>query len=276
MIDILLSTYNGDRYLSEFLESIMRQSYPHWHLWIRDDGSNDDTHCIIQHYADTNPTKITILNDDLGNVGCLRSFEILLYHAQAQYMMFADQDDVWLPDKIKHAMALMCNAECEYGQDVPIIIYSDLQVVDNQLHGIQPSFWKMSKIHPELLQSPVKMASSNFVTGCTMLFNKASKLVSLPFGKQAILHDAVVALSTMVHHGKLIQNPHSDILYRQHENNVVGATAVKNTWEYVIRKIMHLPTILQAYEKLYLQAKNIFHISRIEFYINRFIYILQR
>lgn len=276
MIDILLSTYNGDGYLREFLESILRQSYSHWHLWIRDDGSNDDTHLIIQHYADSNPTKISILHDDLGNVGCLRSFEILLCHAQSHYLMFADQDDVWLPDKIKHAMELMCRAECAYGQDVPIVVYSDLQVVDNQLHGIAPSFWEMSRIHPELLQSPVKMASSNFVTGCTMLFNEASKLVSLPFGKEAILHDAVVALSTMVHHGRLIQNPHSDILYRQHENNVVGATAIQNTWKYVMRKILSLPAILQSYEKLYRQAKNIFPISRLAFYINRFIYILRR
>lgn len=276
MIDILLSTYNGALYINDFIESLLQQTYTNWHLWIRDDHSTDETCSIIQKYTNQYPNCISQLKDDYGNVGFLKSFETLLHSAHAPYIMFADQDDIWLPDKIQHAMEAMKECEKQHNQNTPIVVYSDLQVVDNHLNTIQPSFWNMAKIRPDLLKTPIKLASNNFVTGCTMLFNQASKKISLPFGKHALLHDAVIALTTLVHNGILVYNSHTDILYRQHNQNTIGANHVENNGKYIIYKLTHIPKILQTYERLYAQARDIFPISRLDFYINRFIYLLQR
>lgn len=275
MVDILLSTYNGELYLRDLIDSILCQSYNQWHLWVRDDYSCDSTRAIIEEYIALYPNRISFLQDDHSNVGCLRSFEILLKQATAPYIMFADQDDVWLPDKIKHALHVMQDAELTTDKDTPIVVYSDLSVVDEQLQPIHSSFWEMAKIRPALLDSPQKLASNNFVTGCTMLFNQACKRVSIPFGHHAILHDAVMALSVLVHGGKLLYNPHVDILYRQHAGNVVGANRVGGV-RYVLRKIQQLPRLVRFYERMYAQAKDIFVISRYEFYTNRLMYLLRR
>ena len=275
MVDVLLSTYNGELYLRELIDSILCQSYDQWHLWVRDDKSCDNTRAIIEEYVALHPNRISFLQDDYNNVGCLRSFELLLKQATAPYIMFADQDDVWLPGKIKHALHVMHDAELAADKDTPLIVYSDLSVVDEQLQPIHTSFLEMAKIRPMLLASPQKMASNNFVTGCTMLFNQACTQVSLPFGPNAILHDAVMALSTLVHGGKLLYNPHVDILYRQHGGNAVGANRVGGL-RYVLRKIQQLPLLIRFYERMYAQAEDIVVISRSEFYSNRLMYLLRR
>ncbi|EEY35290.1 glycosyltransferase, partial [Pseudoleptotrichia goodfellowii] len=99
-IDILLATYNGEKYLEEQLYSILNQSYPNINLLIRDDGSKDKTVDIIKKYAQKDE-RIKFIEDDLGNLGFLKNFEKLLEHSEENYIMFSDQDDIWNPDKIE-------------------------------------------------------------------------------------------------------------------------------------------------------------------------------
>ena len=99
-VDILLATYNGERFLDEQMHSLLSQSYTEWHLIIRDDGSTDNTLAIIQRYKKQYPNKITILEDNLANLGACRNFGRILEQSDADYAMFCDQDDVWLPKKI--------------------------------------------------------------------------------------------------------------------------------------------------------------------------------
>jgi len=92
-VEILLSTYNGAKYLREQFESIIQQDYPHWKLIVRDDGSSDGTLTIINEYIAKYPDKITLVKDDAGNLGHSNSFSKLLRLSTADFVMYCDQDD---------------------------------------------------------------------------------------------------------------------------------------------------------------------------------------
>ena len=100
MIDILMSTYNGGRFVEQQIDSIIAQTFTDWRLLIRDDGSSDGTAEIVSRYADLHRERICLIESNGENLGACQSFARLLEGADADYMMFSDQDDVWLPDKL--------------------------------------------------------------------------------------------------------------------------------------------------------------------------------
>jgi len=182
MIDILLSTYNGITYLREQIESILNQSFADWYLIIRDDGSMDDTAVVIDEYCKQYPQKIKKITDNLGNLGVIRSFEILLENSTANYIMFCDQDDYWLPDKIYISFNKIKQMENQFGNNIPLLVHTDLKVVDKNRNLISESLWKYTKLKPEILDANIYyMSLCNCVTGCTVLINKKAKEISLPF-----------------------------------------------------------------------------------------------
>src|SRR5205085_8699781 len=102
LITILLATYNGEKYIDEQLQSLLNQTYTNWHLIIRDDNSTDGTPAILASYQQQYPEKITIMPNKGANLGSVLNFNALLTFAHnAHYIMFCDQDDQWLPDKIE-------------------------------------------------------------------------------------------------------------------------------------------------------------------------------
>ena len=275
MIDILLSTYNGERYLGQQLDSILAQSYSDWHLLVRDDGSTDDTLSILASYSRQYPEKIRILPDH-ENIGCLRSFERLMQLSEAPYCCFADQDDVWLSDKLRHAMNRMQEAERQASADIPLVIAADLTVVDENLGLLDESFWHYVRLNPDLLQTPAQLATCNYVTGCAMLFNRAALRVSLPFPPEAFMHDAVVALCTLHRGGAVLRSPYRDVLYRQHGTNVLGAVPVRYNIRYVWTKICSLGAVLSRQRTNYRQAHALIGIGPLRFMYNRIRYLLKR
>ena len=110
-ISICMATYNGEKYLKEQLDSILAQVNTDWKLLIRDDGSEDSTIEIIEDYAEKYPDKIELTTDSFGRLGPCMSFSRLLDLADAEYIMFCDQDDVWLSNKIALTLGAMKQAE---------------------------------------------------------------------------------------------------------------------------------------------------------------------
>lgn len=99
-VAILMATYNGDKYIEEQIQSIINQTYKNWQLFIRDDGSSDETLKIIKNFTNIDH-RIHKITDNLGNLGpCLNFNELIKTHLEYKYIMFADQDDVWLENKI--------------------------------------------------------------------------------------------------------------------------------------------------------------------------------
>ena len=229
-IAILLATYNGAKYIREQLDSLFQQSCGDFHLYIRDDGSKDDTLKIVKEYRQKFSDRITVLEDSQKHKGAAKSFMTLLQEVDSDYYMFCDQDDIWLPTKVEKTFARMKEIEgtaqnagtANAVETAPILVATDLKVVDEQLSPIKDSFNVDLKIdvfrkHPELI------CVRHVVTGCTMMFNRAAKEASLPMSPRATMHDEWVALCVHFKGGIISILDEATILYRQHTSNTLGA-----------------------------------------------------
>ncbi|MDD5064775.1 MAG: glycosyltransferase family 2 protein [Phycisphaerae bacterium] len=221
MIDILLATYNGEKYLTQQIDSIVAQTYKDWQLLIRDDLSTDNTVNIIKNYTRRCPDKIRLIEDSKGHLGLVRNFEALLESSQSEFIMFCDQDDIWLPNKIELTLNAM-EAAGKTQPNTPLLIHTDLKVVDETLTPIAESFWKLHRISPENDCQLKKIIYRNIVTGCTVMINKKAKEISMPFSPEARIHDWWIALN-VVKNGKIIHVTTTTVLYRQHTANIIGA-----------------------------------------------------
>jgi rhamnosyltransferase len=214
-IIILMATYNGEKYISTQIDSVIEQTYKNWELWIRDDCSNDKTIAIIKRYS-AKDYRINLYIDNLGNLGALGNFSTLLENIKYEnYVMFCDQDDFWLPFKIEITLAKMKDQECI--TDKPILIYSPLQKVDNDLKTIKT---KTYNLPTDITIN--KIISQNFIYGCTMMLNNELIKLSNPMSKKAENHDYWIAMIA-AQYGIIKVVDKVTILYRQHDNNVSGS-----------------------------------------------------
>ena len=174
-IDVLLATYNGARYLRPQIESILGQEDVSFRILVRDDGSVDETPAVIEHYRRTRPDRLIRLSgsDHLGAVG---NFACLLREAKAPYAALSDQDDVWAPHKLRTLVGAMRGLESRYGADTPLLVHSDLTVVDETLRERHSSFWRYSGFDPGGTSLP-RLLVKNTVTGCASLVNRDRKSV---------------------------------------------------------------------------------------------------
>lgn len=260
-IAILMATYNGKKFLSEQIDSILSQSNKQWHLYIHDDGSTDGTVELLKDYTDKYPECITVM-DYSSQGGAMQNFMSLLEKVKADYYMFSDQDDVWLPHKIEREYEKIKELESNNPR-TPIIVHTDLVVVNENLNTINKSFWEYEKIFPKAIQTYRDYAAVNCVTGCTMLFNKETKeAINTPL-HNAIMHDAWITLSIAAVGGIVYPIEEQSILYRQHSDNTLGARdANLLTWRY---KLLHYWDILNANKQHYRQMNAIKKITWAEF-----------
>lgn len=228
---ILASTYNGALFLPDMLASLADQTTADWHLLVRDDGSTDATLSILNNFSACFPDKVTVLNGDGPRLGPSASFSTLLERTQSPYIMLCDQDDVWFPDKIEKSMAAMLDAEQRYGSSTPLLVHTDLKVVDENLQPIADSFWSYQHLSPQLGSRLNRLLAQNVVTGCTVMINRALADLATPVPDKAIMHDWWLALVAAAF-GNVIYLNEPTILYRQHGKNSVGAK------QWGVRRIM--------------------------------------
>ena len=220
-IDILLSTYNGEKHLPEQIESLFEQTFNDWRLMIRDDGSTDATVPLVQSLVLEHPDKVIFIEDELGNLGPSQSFSILMSHSSAPYIAFCDQDDVWMQDKLELQLQEMIKAEEKSGEDTPILIHTDLKVVGESMKEWSDSFWQYQHINPVKMKKLNRLLLQNSVTGCTCLLNRSLIEKSSPIPGQAIMHDwwfALLAVSL----GEIRSINTATVKYRQHAMNDTG------------------------------------------------------
>jgi glycosyltransferase involved in cell wall biosynthesis len=220
-ISILLSTYNGELYLQEQIDSILTQTATNWVLYIRDDGSTDKTNAIIEDYIQKFPEKIKAINDNVGNLRSAGSFMYMLSVVDSDYYMFCDQDDVWLPFKIEKTYSKIKELE-RNNPNKGALVFTDLIVVDYNLKVINSSMWNYSKINPENTKDLYRTTCLSSVTGCTIMFNNLIKEKVLPYPKVARMHDWWITLNT-IYFGVVDYISEPTIQYRQHNSNVLGA-----------------------------------------------------
>lgn len=218
-VQVLLSTWNGERWLPELLNSLLHQSYQNWQLIIRDDGSTDQTPKLIAKWQECYPEKIIILNDT-QHIGSKHSFSRLVQQSTARYLMFCDQDDVWQNNKIDLQMMRMREKEQRYGKATPVLVHSDLAVVDKSLKIKHSSFWQLRDF--KLTQSKQQYLVQNVVTGSTCLFNRVAAELAFPLSSKAMEHDRWLALC-VAWFGVIDALDLPLVSYRQHGRNQIGA-----------------------------------------------------
>ena len=147
-VSILLATCNGARFVREQVESIRSQSVSDWTLVIRDDGSTDGTLEILCELAGTD-SRIVLVNDTHGHLGAAGNFSMLATRALSSPpgpVLFADQDDVWFPTKIERTLAALRSAEAARPHNTPILVHSDLTVIDRGGQRLHDSFMRFQRI----------------------------------------------------------------------------------------------------------------------------------
>jgi glycosyltransferase involved in cell wall biosynthesis len=263
-VNILLATYQGGLYLREQLQSLMQQSYPHFHIFIRDDGSTDQTLMIVDQFQQAFPQRISVISSS-QRLGVKANFSALMQHAKAPYIMLCDQDDVWLPHKIEVSLREIKKMESRYGTQTPLLLHTDLKVVNSDLSLIHSSFWRYSKLNP-YATSLNSLLSRNIVTGCTLMMNQALLQLSLPIPEECLMHDWWIALVAATF-GSIGVIKEPTMLYRQHGKNTVGAKKI-SWWQALkirlpTKKAIH-PDNLQQAQQLLKRYSSLLHPSQKE------------
>ncbi|KLU64368.1 putative glycosyltransferase EpsE [Desulfosporosinus acididurans] len=253
MVTILMAAYNGERYISEQIESILQQTYTDWKLIIQDDCSTDKTVSILLKYQQKYPQKIKLIERKEPSGSAKHNFFSMFKYANSDYVMTCDQDDIWLPDKIQITQKEMHRLEAVHGIKKAILVHTDLKVVDSDLNEIEESLFKRQKldnrkdkVHNLLVQ--------NIVTGCTMLVNRAllNKVNDLP--KDVIMHDWWLAIIASAF-GAIGFVNQSTVLYRQHGSNEVGSKNIRSVW-YNLGRFLDPISSKQSLRSTYRQAQS--------------------
>lgn len=223
MIDILLATYNGEKFLAAQIDSLISQTYADWRLLVHDDGSVDGTVDVIRNYQRRFPAKIFLIEDGLRSLGAKNNFAHLMTCSSSEYVMFCDQDDIWLEGKVGETLKLMVGKEMAVGKSIPVGVFTDLRVVDENANVVAESIWKYLDVSPLLAQSINQLAVRTCLVGCTMMINRSALKVSLPIPDEAVMHDWWIGLAVLKNKGCLVALDRPTALYRQHSANAIGA-----------------------------------------------------
>ena len=218
-----MATYNGEKYLVEQLDSIINQTYHNWNLLIRDDNSTDKTLEIIQDYQKKD-NRIKLLKDNKGNLGIVKNFEELLKSSESEFIMFSDQDDIWVENKLDMYLKMI-----EKIKNKGFMIHSDAILFDkNKSNILKDTFISKKAINRGL----ENVFFNYFVQGATILISKEIKNFILPFPKEVYLHDRYIHLISELFFERIFVNK-ALIYYRQHGDNQIGA---KNTIRELLSK----------------------------------------
>ncbi|MGO3537273.1 MAG: glycosyltransferase family 2 protein [Latilactobacillus curvatus] len=252
-VTVLMSTYNGEKYIEEQIDSILNQQDITVNLFIRDDGSSDKTVAILNRYK-KEYTNVDVVFGE--NIGWKKSFFYLLENTaivSGIYYAFADQDDIWLPNKMIIAVRRM-------NHKIPMLYHSNVTIVNTEKAVIGNRYSKTFSPSKEIVQAFL----DGYGVGATMVFNVELLLILSKYKvKQATNHDAyLIALCNLF--GQTIYDKNSYILYRRHSENATGFGKSKR-----IQK----PTLIMRYKRYKKGPKNNFSIRAQEL-ISGYGYIL--
>ena len=238
-VDILMATYNGEKYVAEQIDSILNQTYKNIRLVISDDCSTDKTREVLKKYENDKRVELHFQKENLGYI---RNFEFLLKQVKNPLYMLSDQDDVWLKEKVEKSVETLEKENAD-------MVFGDLEVVDQNLKTIYPSFGDFMLLNrkiKKMINSKELNYLYNCVTGCTILSKKEfiEKTLPVPYKSKYVAHDHWMALMITNLNGKLAYMPEKYIKYRQHGDNQIGTD-----------KISHKFTKLEDVRNLFIEVK---------------------
>ena len=255
-IDVLMPTYNGEKYIREQIDSILHQTYSQIRLLISDDCSSDHTVEILKEYQ-TKDSRIMIF-EQKENLGVSGNIEFLLKQVKSEFYMFSDQDDVWQSIKIEKSFEKLKRENAD-------LVFGDLEVVDKELKPIQKSFNEFMLLNRKIekyLHTNRLNYLYNCVTGCTILSKKEwiPKILPIPKNTKYVLHDHWIGLITSFG-GKIAYLPERYIQYRQHGSNEVGAQKITHSMTSMQEIRQWMIAVKLGVFEIYYQNNSVFPIE---------------
>ena len=215
-IAVLMSSYNGEVFIEEQIDSVLAQQCDaSVELWVRDDGSSDSTQDILQRYADEG--KLQWYSGE--NLRSAKSFMDLVKNSpDCDYYAFCDQDDFWYPDKLASSLRLLEDKDC------PAMAFANARLVDGQLNPIGRNVYNRQ---PYL--DYYSIVCGGGILGCTIVFNRqlAQLLKTYHSPDKLVMHDYYCAIICTLFDGVILYDPQPHMDYRQHDNNVIGTQWTK-------------------------------------------------
>ncbi len=208
-----MAVYNGEKYLAEQLESIARQTYTDWKLTIRDDASADGTMIIVRQFARRFPDKVSFFVNAKNSGSPKANFFSLINNSDADIIFTCDQDDIWEENKLETTLKAF------EGVDKPLLVHTDLSVMDEKGGALYPSMIK--KQHIDVSRTEINhVIVQNIVTGCTMAFNRQLKVLLKEPGLVPVHDWWITAVAAL--YGEIVFIDECTVRYRRHADNVCG------------------------------------------------------
>ena len=269
-VQILLATYNGERFLREQLDSIINQEYEYWELLIHDDGSIDDTIKILKKYEKNYPKKIRLLIDQKIFSSASKNFFHLIKQRskEANLYCLCDQDDIWLKNKLR----LIIEKYNSQDDRNPILIHSDLSLIDAKGKLIEKSHNKLIKYQKDIISKKTSLYY-NPVPGCAMTIN--SVLADrISYCGYMVMHDWWILLCAIYENTTILYIKLPLVKYRQHSENVLGYKKI-NILILIIRLFFKIPRYVKNVKKAYSQSKQFCDQSGLQYFIRLVFYQLK-
>lgn len=250
---ILMTAYNGERFLRAQIDSILSQTYKNWMLFVQDDGSSDGTNVILAEYA-AKDARICLYKNE-GPHGAFLNFHSLINKARHEksfdYYMFSDHDDVWLPGKIEFFVRQME----QYSLDMPVLLYADMCVIDENGKVTQDSLDAQLGLR---LSGKWDRFYQHSVYGCNTCLNRVLFMSAPPVDVSnraaAILsHDNYLAKYAALF-GSIVFIPEVTMQYRRYGKNVTAANPMTITPGRVLSRIMAFDDLAKDHARTYLQT----------------------
>lgn len=255
---VLLATYNGEKFLGPLIDSLKKQDWEDIEILFQDDGSSDGTLALLEKAA-AEDGRFSGGSESGKHLGAKRNFLSLMRQDDADRTALCDQDDIWLPEKIRFCENALDSAEREYGTETPILIHSDSCLIDGNGKVITGSFFRHQGWDPKATELKRILVQNN-ATGCTMMMNKAlrDKITRYFDPDMFFMHDWFIALTASAY-GKIVFLDKPLVQYRQHETNEVGASKLT----LPLRALSALRAGDRARKRIYLtyrQAENLLNV----------------
>lgn len=218
-VDILLATYQGAEFLEEMLLSLLGQSDTDFHLRIRDDGSRDDTREILARFAPQFPGPVTLMPKSPATGSAKGNFALLMDTSQADFILFADQDDVWEPGHVAHIKELLQGAEAQFSAQTPIYAFTDVTPVGTKLAPIADSFFAFKGIDPAIANRLNQSIVCPPMLGCASGINRALLDLARPIPLDQVTGHDWWAQLLAAGAGKCAWSRQSTVKYRLHGGN---------------------------------------------------------
>ena len=269
-VQILLATFNGEKYLPEQLDSILNQEYKSWELLIHDDGSIDNTISILNEYQKNYPKKIKLLIDQEIFSSASRNFFHLINNRsrKANLYCLCDQDDIWHKSKLKKIIERYDSKE----DKKPTLIHSDLSLIDANCNLLEKSHNKLINYQKDFITKDTSLYY-NPVQGCAMSINAAlaDKIIDC---KYMVMHDWWILLSAIYENSSVIYIKLPLVKYRQHSDNILGYKKI-NLLILLIRLIFKIPRYIKNVKNAYAQSIQFYYQSGLKYFIRLVIHQLK-